>query len=112
MSKNKLNVDVEFCGKVWELCLDVVKYGNGRTAIQAYGRNDGEPFGIVTVNVPSAELGEGEILVKTWNDNVEWVPQVMMALPHVFKNTGRKVRVGYAMAEVWEFTPDAEPMSE
>jgi len=108
---SNLNVDVALFGKVFSLRLEVVKYGNDRTAIQAFDTSDGDRFGSLTVNIPDEDQAEGEIFIKTWSENAEWVPQVMMALPHIFKNTGRRVRAGYAMAEVWEFTPDAEPVS-
>jgi hypothetical protein len=105
MNMSELNVDVKLLGGKARLRLEVDAYSNGRIAVTAVDRVTGDRLGRVTVNIPEAQQADGEIFVKTWSENSGWVYQLPELLPHVFRNTGRKVPAGYIQAEVWEFTP-------
>lgn len=88
-------------GETTEVELVVNSYqAGGRPAIIAMCE-DGV-YGVVTVNEPKTVLAEDEILVKTWTESV-WVPQLLEQLPHVFKDTGRRVPMGCAHAQIWKF---------
>lgn len=63
-----------------DLCrLSFGQYENGRVAIQIVYRDDdaseeyGEdvwfPYATATVNIPEAELADGEVLIKDWSEN-------------------------------------------
>ena len=88
-------------GKQYDVELDEAKYGDGSTAIQVMD-SDGEPFGRLTVCVPGTQLSENEVLVKTWSENSEWAPQMLV---YGFEDTGRRVKTGYVEAQVWKRTP-------
>jgi len=79
------------------------EYNNGRLAIQAYDTEEHGPFGMVTINIPSAQLSQDEICVKTWNENEGWVEQLLTASPSIFQDTGRRVPSGFE-APVWKVT--------
>ena len=96
-----LKANVTLLDEPCDITLDVRQYGmGGRTAIVAMC--DEGVYGKVTVNDPEVTLAEGEILVKTWMEN-EWVPQLLEQLPGNFRDTGRRVRMGYAEAQIWSF---------
>ena len=44
-------------------------YSNGRTAIELIDAEDGCPVMVATINVPDAELAEGEIIIKNYSEN-------------------------------------------
>jgi hypothetical protein len=97
-----MKTKIEFLGEVVDIQLEVAEYNmGGRKAIRAMC--DEGPFGVLTVNDPGARLGPGEILVKTWTENC-WVPQLLELLPENFKDTGRRVPMGYGSAQVWKFS--------
>lgn len=62
--------------------------------------SDGIPYGMLTVNIPEADLLPGEILVKTWSEN-ETLAAAALASGH-FKDTGKRVPTGFCEAQVWE----------
>lgn len=88
-------------GKDLQLMLN--RYKGGAMVIQLVGFNEEfgyeEPWGDLTTNIPGLQLGEGEILVKTWGENEGFrAPALASGL---FADTGRRVRTGYAVAEIW-----------
>lgn len=85
-----------------DLVLDTYENG-GRIAIRAY-TEDG-PFGTITTNVPEFPLKKGEIIVKTWNES-EWVPQLLTQMPDMFKDTGKRVKLGYAEGQIWKLNTE------
>jgi hypothetical protein len=100
-----MRATVDLLGETFNLELDAHSYvDGGRVAITAVC-DDGERFGTVTVNEPGADLGPGEVLVKTWTENV-WVRQLLELLPGHFRDTGRRVSCGHSRAEVWEFNQE------
>lgn len=75
------------------------KYRNGRVAIRMES-GQGEPYGVLTVNLPEVPLGDHEILVKTYAENEPFrAPALACGL---FKDTGRRVGTGFVEAEVWQ----------
>jgi hypothetical protein len=102
-----MKATVTLFDEVFNISLEVNSYRDGnRVAITAVC-DDGERFGTVTVNDPSVDLAEGEILVKTWTENA-WVPQLLEQLPNRFFDTGKRVPMGYDNAQVWRFVPSWE----
>ena len=100
-----MRATVDLLGETFNLELDAHSYvDGGRVAITA-ATTRGERFGTVTVNEPGADLGPGEVLVKTWTENV-WVRQLLELLPGHFRDTGRRVSCGHSRAEVWEFNQE------
>lgn len=92
------NAKIVFLGQPYDLTLQVTnRYVDGnRPVIQAYCGP--EQFATITVNLPNAELEEGEFLVKTWTEN-EWVPQLLNS--GIFEDTGKRVPTGFVKAQVW-----------
>lgn len=85
-----------------ELELQKAKYGNGRLAIQLIHTESGEPWATLTVNVPNAELDDGEFFVKTWSEN--WnTANALMEQTDLFIDTFRSVPTGFVEAVVWKF---------
>lgn len=73
-------------------------YKTGRLALELYGPGN-EPWGLLTVNIPQAHLDEGEILVKTWEENAPLREPALAS--GLFEDTGRRVPIGFVEAEVW-----------
>lgn len=48
---------------------DTHKYSNGRKAIELYEEATGEPYMMVTVNIPMVALAENEVIVKDYSEN-------------------------------------------
>jgi hypothetical protein len=93
-------------GKDVPIVLSTTKYEGGRTAVVATVKRDGERWGVATVNMPEVPLSEKNLIVKTWSENEHWVPQLLTLLPKHFKDTGLRVRAGYAQAQIWVFSED------
>lgn len=62
--------------------------------------DQGYIFGKVTVAISGVELGEDEVTVKTYSENLSWVPQLLKS--GLFTDTGKRVTIGYAQAEIWK----------
>jgi len=94
-------ITIDFLGTPTTLTLVEHRYSdNDRLAIQAVCE-DGETFGMVTVNLPEADLAADEICVKVWSENSMWVPQLLAQLKDKFVPTGREVRTGFVSAPVY-----------
>ena len=87
------------------------EYKNGQKAIEAIDLGCNELWGKLTVAVDTT-LGEGEIAVKTWNENFAWVPATLEALPDYFEDTGRRIPCGHAEAHVWKLKLPIPNISE
>lgn len=82
-----------------ELRLVLGRYQNLRAAIRLESLL-GDPWGVLTVNLPEVPLGKGELLVKTYGENEPLrAPALASGL---FQDTERRVKVGYAEVEVWK----------
>lgn len=91
---------INFLGRQVEIELATTVYtDNGRRAIQVLC-NEG-PFGMLTVNIPDAELADDEVCVKVWSENSHWVPQVLEQLKDTFIPTGRSARTGFVEAPIY-----------
>jgi len=77
-------------------------YGNARTALCF--NEQGEPFGVATVNMPDQHLNPGEVFIKDWSEN-EPLVQAMLAAGWI-ELTGREVLSGYVAPKVARFAGD------
>jgi hypothetical protein len=75
-------------------------YGNGRLAIAAIDVDDDDVVATLTVNLVGEAVSDGEILVKVWSENAT-VAEAVRATG-LFLDTGRRVRAGGAVAQVWQ----------
>lgn len=102
-----MKATVEFLGKQVNLIISQRRYmNNNRVALVAQS-DQGENFGVITVNDETVHLEPNEVMVKTWTENV-WVRQLLGQIP-AFKDTGFRVPMGHAEAEVWTYEPKALP---
>lgn len=78
----------------------ITAYANGRTCIEFWleGEWGLEPFTKVTVNMPDIHLNEGELLVKDWSENAEFVE--FLVQEGWLIRTGREVSSGYVFPAV------------
>jgi len=93
-------IQIRAFGQTHDVKLNLARYGNNRLAIQLMFR-DGEPWGVLTVNIHDKLLADNEIFVKTWSENEAWVYQVLEQCPDLFEDTDRVQCCGYTQAEVW-----------
>ncbi|AQH05527.1 hypothetical protein A9R05_41605 (plasmid) [Burkholderia sp. KK1] len=87
------------------LAVNIGEYSGGRLAIQLDDSETGDPYLTISVNVPHAEIADGEILVKTWAENESLRGPLLAS--GLFVDTGKRVRSSFAEAEVWTL---ANPM--
>ncbi len=85
-----------------ELMLRARAYRNGRLVVAVVG-SEGEPWGVLTVNLPDVPLQEGEILVKTWDENAPFREPALAS--GRFVDTGGRVPINHVSAEVWRVVP-------
>ena len=98
-----MNTTITLYDQKVKIAINKGTYSMGnRTALEAVGCEDGDPFGFITVNIPDVPLKANEICVKTWSEN-SWVLQLLTLLPNNFKDTGKRIPCGYTDAQVWEF---------
>lgn len=74
-------------------------YSGGGLAIQYIG--DDGLLAVLTVNIPDADLEDGEFAIKNWSGN-ESVAQAAMATG-LFIDTGKRIPTGFVEAQVWRF---------
>jgi uncharacterized protein (DUF2141 family) len=98
-----MRTTVNSFGSSVELSLKVLAYANGRIAIEALDFSDGEPYGMLTLNIPEIELEQDEIIVKTYSENAHWVPQVLENLRQHFENTGKIASSGFVKMPIYRF---------
>tara|TARA_R100001594_G_scaffold7620_1_gene20463 strand:+ start:26551 stop:26898 length:348 start_codon:yes stop_codon:yes gene_type:complete len=69
--------------------LSLGSYMNGRTAVMLH-TNSGEPFAVVSKNIPSVDIDDGEFFVG-WYD---LTPQILTGLDECgfFEDTGSRIR--------------------
>ena len=83
-NKNKLTIRF----KKWDCVLSYGQYGNGRTAVQLIGANDGYPVCTATVNFPNEELPKDAdyeyVLIKDYSEN-EGILEVLVSYGVVSK---------------------------
>ena len=76
-------------------------YSPDRLAIQ-YICPDGERMGVLTVNIPKADLEDGEFAIKDWSENESLSVQAFKS--GLFIDTGKTIPTGFTEAPVWKFT--------
>lgn len=93
---------VNLFGEIYKVSFCLEKYQNGgRVALRAILDNR-EPFGMLTVNIPEARIGDGEIIVKTWSEN-EPLAEAALA-SGLFIDTGKRIPTGHVFAQVWRLS--------
>lgn len=80
------------------------RYQNGRRALNLV-TSEGIPFGTLTVNLPDQDLNDNLVAMALWAENAPMRAPMMET--GLFEDTGRRVRVGYATAEIWAIKEDA-----
>ena len=100
---------VEVNGESIELV--VTRYANGNPAIIGYRKETGKKFSNLSFNLVSPdltagqELEPGEIMIKTWSEN-----QVLAEVARtsgLFIDTGKRICLQFAEAEVWRLTTES-----
>jgi len=81
----------------WDCEVQVLRYANGRPAIQLVDAQTGEPLARATVNLPDEYLSPNEVFIKNYSEN-EGILDALVAggvvvPPHRYVKTGH-VRVG------------------
>jgi hypothetical protein len=74
------------------------RYRDGSPAFLVQSK-DGDPYGTLSIHVPGLALAENEFLAKTWSEN-EPLRAPALGLT-AFTDTGKRVPVGFCVAEVW-----------
>ena len=85
-----------------ELELRRGQYQSNRMAIQLIYLKTGEPWIVLTVNLPENELGVDEFFVKTWSENTE-TTDALLDQTDLFVDTLQSIPVGFVDASVWKF---------
>ena len=91
---------IEF--REWKCFMEVTEYQNDRTAILLHELESNDP-GLVataTVNIPDAEVGMNEVLIKDWSENEGMVEALQRA--GVIGPVLEMVPVGYTAASKHE----------
>jgi hypothetical protein len=82
-------------------------YSNGRGALSCEELETGQPYAVLTVNMPEEELGPDELLIRTGNGGRTDVAQVRAAVlaTGLFEPVGRFADSGHVQdyAVVWRF---------
>lgn len=93
------SLTVVMFGETFHVHARVKQYPSKRLAIQ-YSMSDGEPFGILTVNVPEiTNLMDDEIIVRTTEEN-EALAKAALATG-IFTDTHRRIQSGFIQLSVW-----------
>ena len=82
-----------------ECCFVTKNYPNGRLALQVVTAQYGEPFGVLSVNVPDVNVPDGCIAVKNYSENE---PLAAAAYETgLFEDTGVKAQTGFVSVPIW-----------
>lgn len=88
-----------------ELELVPESYFNDRVAITLYMKLGGR-YGVLTVNLPDEKLEHNEFFVKTWSENQTLAKACRES--KLFIDTGKRVKTGHVIAEVWKLAEGVE----
>jgi len=94
---------VSMFGKTYNTVFSTARYKGGRIAIELIGEKDGEPFAMLTVNIPEVPLKEYEFLIKNWSENEDIAKAALAS--GFFIDTGKRVSSGFEQAPIWEIDP-------
>jgi len=78
---------------------EIGQYQNGRTALQVISTS-GEPYGVLSVNLPDVAIPDGCIAVKNWSENEPLAESAYNT--GLFKNTGVRAQTGFCAAPIWQ----------
>lgn len=73
-----------------------------RVAICFECSDTGEPYSMLTVNLPDKYLGDNEIFVKIWSEYEHFAPFILEQFPDMFEDTGKRVKTGFVEAAIWK----------
>jgi hypothetical protein len=81
---------------------------NGRFAIVGELDNGAytEKFGVLSVNISSANLDDNEIIIKNWSENEQFAHAALIS--GYFRDTGRRITTGFVEAPVWLILEDSD----
>lgn len=86
-------------GKQYDVSISFDHYHNGRLAVRA---NTAEgTFGMVSVNIPAADIGPDEFAVKNYNENQGWAEDLLEQMSDQFENTGRTAQSGFVTCPIY-----------
>lgn len=88
--------------KKWECLPEIGWYSNGRVAISLISAVNGEPIAVGTVNVPSADVPGGHVLIKNWSENSGMVTALKEA--GIIEAPVGVVMTGFVQAPVCKLT--------
>lgn len=92
--------------KDWTCTVMKHRYANGRVALCLV--DDEGPVATATVNLPDADLGKNQVLVKDWSENRGMMAALIEA--GVVKPNGETIRSGFVEVPVCELQgPFREP---
>ena len=91
-------------GKTFDIDITVETYSNGNPALVAYVAETGERWGVISTNIPEANLISGEVCIKTWSENEIWVEQVLNQLSEDLSDTGVVIETGFVRSPVYRIS--------
>jgi len=78
----------------------LLEYQHGkRMAVQLMDAYDYGLIATLSVNLPDESIEKGEFFVKGWNENEQIIEDCRKS--GLFTDTGKRVKTGFVMAEVW-----------
>ena len=80
------------------------KYRSNDRVCVLLGAYNGEPYGILSVNIPEVPLNKDEFIVKNYSENTGL--DNIDLYGGLFKDTGSVVRVGFNICPIWEITKE------
>lgn len=96
----KTEVGFDFFGT--KLRLRRASYRNGGRTALFLETQSGEPFTDLTVNIPTAPLDNGELIIRAWDVNEDIAKAALQS--GLFVDTGKRIPSGFVEAQVWRFT--------
>lgn len=111
--KGNLNEGIEgkktFIMNLWgeddELHFEFDNYNNNNALAVELVSSDGEPYAMVSVNVPeSAELASDEFFLKDWSEN-EPVAKALVDMGAIIP-TGKRTSSGFIVAKSYKIAPE------
>lgn len=77
------------------------RYSNNRLALQLYGTN-GEPWAMLTINVPETKLEPNEIIIKNYSENEGCYDELIRL--GIIHEAHKYIHLGYVTAPVARLT--------
>lgn len=82
--------------------LHKTEYLNHRIAIQGLYREGGSvyPYGMLTVNIPDANIEKDEFCIKCWSENEEFYLAALKS--GLFVDTKARIKTGHVLSPIWK----------